>query len=129
MRRERRDPEARAEVERRALGQRHRVRRGEGHELLRGAVGPAPGDLPQPHPLTHAIRIHARAHRHHRAGAVLVRDHLGERRRLARARTPARLPVGGVHARNRHAHEHLALTGLGLGRSTSFSTSGGPVCV
>ena len=64
MRRQRGDPDARAEVEGRALRQRHGLPRRQRDELLRGAVGAVPGDLPEPDPFADASRLDVGPHRH-----------------------------------------------------------------
>ena len=79
--------------------------------LLRRALGPLVGRLPDPHPPADQRRLDSLPHRVDHTGAVVVRR-LRRAHRLARCIAAPRLPVGRVHARADDAHPHLAGAGL-----------------
>ena len=105
---ERGNAEARAEVERRAVGQRDGLSGGEGDVLLCRSFGSLPGRLPQPDPFTDPLLVDAAPDRFDDARAVLVRDPLN----LVVCGARTTLPVGGVHPRDVDTDQDLAGAGL-----------------
>ena len=87
MRGQERDPQARTQVERNAVGQRHRVPRRHDRVLGGGAVRTPPGGLPDPHPASDPGRVHPAADRVEHAGPVLSGETTLE---LAVDRAPAK---------------------------------------
>jgi hypothetical protein len=104
-----RDAEARAEVDRGVVGQRHRLPRRQDHVLLGGPVGALPGGLPQPDPLTDLAVVDLGADRVDGTGAVLVGYRLRERQRPA----APDLPVRRVDPGHLYPDPHLARARLG----------------
>ncbi len=96
-RRHRRDAEASPFLEAHMGGQRHRLRHRQYDELRGRAEGALKLAVPDPYPLAHARRRHARANRFNLARAVAVRNHAREDK-LAQA--PAlhvrRIDAGGA---------------------------------
>jgi len=108
VRGQRRNAETRADVEREVVGQPHRLTLGQNDVLLRSPVRPLPRHLPEPDALPDARRIDAVADGVDRAGSILIRHDLGKRELPAAAAATARLPVGGIDARDVHGDANLA---------------------
>jgi hypothetical protein len=111
VRGQRRDAEARADVERDAVRQAHGLALRQAHVFLRRPVRPQPGRLPQPDPLSDTRRIDPIADGIDASGAILIRHDL-RKRELPIAAAAARLPIGGVHSRDLHGNANLTRSRL-----------------
>jgi hypothetical protein len=97
MRRESRDTETGAQIERGFIRQRHSLALGECNQLLRRPLRPLPRGLPNPDSLADAAAVDAGADVDDRAGTVLVGHHRREGSGLAGGAAAAGLPVGRIH--------------------------------
>src|SRR3989304_3364380 len=110
MRRHRRDPEAGAEVRGRTVRQPDGLCCGQGNELRRRSLRPAPLRPPEPYALAHPRCGDIAAHRNDLAGAVVV----GHDALMAGVEAVARprSQIGRVDAGHPDAYQHLFGAGL-----------------
>jgi len=107
-----RDAETRSNVHRRRIWQSHRLAARDDDKLLCRAVCTLPRRLPNPDALSDSAFRDAIADGVDRPSAVLVGDEL-RKRKLGTGPSPAaRLPVGGIHARDMDLDPHLTMPRL-----------------
>ena len=101
------DAETRSNVHRRSVWQSHRLTARHDDELLCRAVCALPRRLPKPDALSDSAVRDAIADGVDRSCAILVGDELWKRKLGIGASPAARLPVGGIHARDVHLDSHF----------------------
>ena len=110
--REIRNTECRSLVDADAVGDGHRLPRGDDGELRRRAVLALEGSVIDPHALADAADVDAGSHGLDDAGPVLARHlHI----KVHGSCVGSGLPVRGVNRRDLQSHAHLADTGSGRG--------------